>query len=279
MGVINLTPDSFSDGQANLTTHNIQSKIEACSRWADIVDFGAQSTAPFNNALSEDEELERFEKLLFPILKDNKSSLKNISIDTYYPKVFDTVYCFIKKYCENANIIFNDVSGIIDDSVINLLKKYPDVSYVLNHCHVQSRSKVLEHATNFSALEGEAFLDELIENMKDKRSHLKQVGNKIIIDPGFGFSKTRSQNHYLLKHIDRFTSVFYEHEILIGISRKSFMRFPADMDPKLEENQHKLDSLAALVMQEINNKLSSKIIYRSHSNASFELIDQLQNLV
>ena len=97
MGVINITPDSFSDGNKYLTESSFSNQFNKLNTWANWIDIGAESTAPFNSKISQIQELERFEKVLFPFVARSKDPKTTLSIDTYKPEIFYEVYLFLKK--------------------------------------------------------------------------------------------------------------------------------------------------------------------------------------
>lgn len=277
MGVINLTPDSFSDGQENLNSDFIKEKIIDLNSWCDIIDFGAQSTAPFNEQISIQEEISRVEKFLIPNLQYIQT--KRISIDTFYPEVFDYTYKQCKALSSPLEIIYNDVSGIISPKLIELMHEKDDFKYVLTSNFISKTDEVLNHMEYCFKGNDEQFLDEAISDVKKNLEKLKGFEDRVIIDPGFGFAKTRSQNQFLIKHLNSFTGHFENFQILVGISRKSFLREPMDLDAKDKNNQLKLDAINAMIIYEWDKKITTPIIHRLHTNLPFELIDFTKKLL
>jgi len=129
MQVINITPDSFSDGGKYNSDVGLKKRIEEAISWdTPYLDIGAQSTAPMNAPIDESDELDRFETYLLPVLINKLiPSSTCLSIDTYRPLVFEKVYKWIKEYLPHNQIIFNDVSGVLDQELIDLMKKYPAI--------------------------------------------------------------------------------------------------------------------------------------------------------
>ena len=127
MGVINITPNSFSEGGPTNTLDTFLEKWDhLLALKANILDVGAESTAPFNNPVNEKEEKERFKKIFFPQLGALKLP-QIISIDTYRPAVFRYVYDEVKRLYPQQKFIWNDVSGVIDSQLWELLRDGPEV--------------------------------------------------------------------------------------------------------------------------------------------------------
>ncbi len=212
MGVINITPDSFSDGGSLPDLQSLIQRIDSLKKaGATIIDIGAQSTAPQAKPISIDDEIERFSRFLLPLLKTWDKDII-LSIDTFRPEVFKWIYF------ENPNLdwIFNDVSGHLDQSVLNECK---NARVVLGHNLCPNRAEAPNHLKYTISAE-ENLLDHMEEFFKRKR-----LSNRIIIDPLFGFSKTFDQNMQLLKKLPEFLKRFsLEQSFLIGISKKSFLR-------------------------------------------------------
>jgi len=206
MGVMNLTPNSFSDG-GEVTARNLKERIHFFNQF-DVIDIGAESTAPMNEPITPEEEWRRLEALI-PYLGEIKTTL---SVDTYHP---ETIFRMTKLY--SGELIWNDISGKFDESVEKFLSLRKNLSYVFCHNLAPSREDSIRHM-NFLSPNEDTFIDELVDYfLPYKRSN-------VIFDPCLGFSKSYSQNwkildqfHYLQKKIDH-------SGWLIGFSRKSFLR-------------------------------------------------------
>jgi len=270
MGVINITPNSFSDGNLYNSAKSFQEKFYKLSDWSDIIDIGAESTAPKNDEVSAIEEWRRFESILTPYLSYHHP-FKSLSIDTYKPEVFYEVYHLVKSYWPQTKIIFNDVSGIIDSDLLSLFNdKKLKFDYVLCHNRVKDRADVQNHMKRVSRDSNENLLIELIMFFNNSLERLSKTKRKIIVDPCFGFAKTRSQNHYLLKNINKLISSLNKNTpFLYGISRKSFLRFPKDLDSKNEHNQRSLDQMQAILIHKIiQENFDREFIFRLHDEGS-----------
>ncbi len=275
MGVINITPDSFSDGNKYLTESSFSNQFNKLNTWANWIDIGAESTAPFNSKISQIQELERFEKVLFPFVARSKDPKTTLSIDTYKPEIFYEVYLFIKKYWPKTNIVFNDVSGCIDDDLSHLLSDTAlEFDYIFSHNLVTKRDESSSHM-DFAIKESseqDLFLDDFFNYMTMGLALLKPFNRKVYIDPCFGFSKSREQNHILLAGFNSFLNkIPQEIPIVYGVSRKSFLRFPKSLDPKKVENQVIMDQMQAILFHKLINKnLNREILLRVHESSSIE---------
>ncbi len=235
MGVINITPDSFSDGGQNLTPQKVLSNcLKMTKLGVDCFDFGAESTAPFNEKISIDSELNRFEENLFPVLEEILHLNKTISIDTYKPEIFREVASRVYKINSKAQLIWNDVSGSVDDSLKETLKEYPRCTYVLSHNLAPSRFLTSDH---MNYLEEDLDLKSFFERGVQSLSFHQEV----FLDPCFGFSKTFDQNWELIQKLPDLVKSFDKGWVL-GVSKKSFLKSVAKKvaspGPKMTELLH-----------------------------------------
>ena len=207
MGILNITPDSFSDGgnffEKNLAINHAK-KLKNFG--ADIIDIGAESTRPGFEKISVDEEIFRLKKI-FPAIKN---IFEKISIDTYKPEVAE----FALK--NGANII-NDVSGLSDKKILEIAKKYSAQIIVMHNR--KFFGNVIEDIKNFFM----EILKICRENNFDEK--------KIIFDPGIGFNKNFDENIFVLKNL-RELRKSVENKILLGASRKSFIGQATGFDIK-----------------------------------------------
>lgn len=240
MGVINITPNSFSGDSASLTPDILNSKLEAL-RDIPILDFGAESTAPMNVSISYEEELARFA----PYLDQIFSWEKVVSIDTYHP---ETIAFFQQEWVKRSKrnpLVWNDVSGKWDDEVERFLSIPGPYSYVFSHNLAPSRSQSGAHM-KFTAdhLSREEFFQGLVDYF---RPHVR---SKVILDPCFGFSKTYEQNWEAIERFGELQKILNHEHWLFGISRKSFLRQKYNLTNSLEDrdllDQHHKDEIRRL---------------------------------
>lgn len=191
MGVLNITPDSFSDGgNYNKTDLAIKRAFEIQNQGADILDIGAQSTRPGFVKVSADEELNR----LIPVLEGIKGKLKiPISIDTFYPEVVTNALKF------GADII-NDVTGFKNDCMFKVASD--------SNCGI-----IIMHN-----LEGIDSIVPFFRTQKGKAIGFGIDSKRICFDPGIGFGKTYQENLFILGDTCKFK--IDDNALLIGASRK-----------------------------------------------------------
>lgn len=198
MGILNVTPDSFSDG-GNFFDKNsaINHAVELKNFGADILDIGAESTRPNFTPISADEEISRIKK----ILPEIKKIFADISIDTYKPEVAE----FALK--NGANII-NDISGLSDKKMLDVAKKF-SVQIIVMHNRKFSVDVVSDIKN---------FFHEILEICRENNFD----SEKIIFDPGIGFNKNSEENLTVIKNLREIKNSV-ENKILLGASRKSFI--------------------------------------------------------
>lgn len=206
-GILNFTPDSFYDGGCyNSTDFALFQCEKMLEQGATIIDVGGQSTRPNAIMISEDEELKR----VIPIvsLLTQKFPEAIFSIDTFRSKVA------LESINSGAHLI-NDISAGKAD--LNLLQTVAQmkVPYVL--MHTNGTLETMHSETNY-----ENFLTDMLVFFEQKIKELQNLGiYDIILDVGFGFSKTSAQNYYLMQNLDVFKA--FELPLLVGISRKSMI--------------------------------------------------------
>ena len=215
MGILNCTPDSFSDGGKYNTEEKALIKIEEMLQdGADIIDIGGESTRPGAQPLLPEEEINR----VIPVIKAVRS--KNIDI----PLSIDTRnYLTAKAAIEEGANIINDVSGLdYDENLLNFITEN-NIPVVIMHS-----DKVPAVSKDFS---GGDIAEQIYLSLLQKISMLKERGMdscNIIADIGIGFGKSFDSNFELLRRVCEFTSL--NVPLLIGISRKSFIRKEFNID-------------------------------------------------
>jgi dihydropteroate synthase len=209
MGVLNVTPDSFSDGGKFFTFDGaVAQGYRLFEEGADILDIGGESTRPFSNPVSEEEEILR----VVPVIeKLSKRIPIPISIDTTKAGVAEQA---IKA---GASMI-NDVSSLsFDPKMANVAVDY-GVPVIL--MHMLGKPKTMQNEPFYDDLIGE--IKTFLENAIDQAENKGISRLKIIIDPGIGFGKTVEHNLFLIQHLHEFSSL--KAPIMIGTSRKAFIR-------------------------------------------------------
>lgn len=267
LGIINITPDSFSDGGLLGSPEDVINKIKLFSKAGHSgVDIGAESTAPMNEGISHEIELSRLEKYLFNAIDQVPNNLI-LSFDTYKVGVITSILKKLNKNKITNNILWNDVSGKLNSEVTDLLKEYSSLTYVLCHNETPERATSGSHMDYMLDIPTISIVEYLIEFFKEKLKNCSSESDprQIILDPCFGFSKNYEQNIYLLNNLDKLIHAFpKEQEWMIGISRKSFLKkMVQDEDPG--RNLVKRELLQSQYIGKWRESLSVyNLIYRVH---------------
>jgi len=279
MGVLNVTPNSFSDGGQYDREAPCFSRVkDLLSQNVNYLDCGAESTAPFNEPCSFKEECNRFESILFPVLRKVSKDvnfrgffeLGTLSIDTYRPETFYFVANFIRGKWPHLKLLWNDVSGVLDDEVSLVLKSFSNCNYVYCHNLSPSRRETQNHKLHtFKSSPSESlFLDHLYEYFNEGLDFFsrEKLLTRVILDPCFGFSKTMLQNKALLNHLVVLIRSFpKEIRWLIGISRKSFLQDSVEGYRKGPKNWDVVESLHCGLLSLWFQKLHDyTLIFRVH---------------
>ena len=212
MGVLNVTPDSFSDGGQFYALETALAQAEKMVEvGADILDIGGQSTRPGAAEISLEEELNR----VIPLVKQLRQKQGNCAI---IPISVDTTRAAVAKeaIAAGANII-NDISGATFDP--EMLSMVADLAVPIILMHIRGRPQTMQTLTDYQDLIGEIY-----QFLESRIAAAIQTGielSKIIIDPGIGFAKTYHQNLEILQQLPKFRSLGCP--ILVGVSRKSFI--------------------------------------------------------
>ena len=208
MGILNVTPDSFSDGGKFFSPDDAIAHAEKLiSDGADILDVGAESTRPNAQIVSADEEISRLEKIL-PALKNFTVP---ISVDTYKPEV-------AARALELGADIINDVHGLEDFRMIDVAKKF-DAPVIAGHCDKCSESDVIDDVKKF--------FRRTLANCAARNFD----ATKIIFDAGVGFGKSHEETLTLLRRLDELKILDGQEIILmLGVSRKSFIGWATGLE-------------------------------------------------
>ncbi|MGB0454936.1 MAG: dihydropteroate synthase [Bacteriovoracaceae bacterium] len=244
LSILNLTPDSFSDGGEHNREEALEATIKQQKKFGvSHFDFGAESTAPFNNEIDHLQELSRFEGTLYPLVQKKIFEKNDVfSIDTYKPATFQRVYQFLREFYPHNKIWWNDVSGVLDKKSLEIIQNvsHENFHYIFSFTFVDEKKNTSRH---MEYTKTDLSIEELIKEGQD--SFQRALGilspylnkDQIIFDPCFGFSKTKEQNLDLLERADElFYNISSEIPVLIGISRKSFLRKMFD-DTQLDKTQ------------------------------------------
>ena len=208
MGILNRTPDSFSDGGRFISEEGAVSHgLRMASEGADIIDVGGESTRPGSAPVSAQEEIDR----VMPVIKRLRGLVDiPISVDTSKAEV-------AREALNNGAAMVNDITGLRGDSKMAGLVAERGVPIVV--MHMKGTPRTMQLKPRYGDLIGE-----IIGSLKESISIAQTAGideEKIITDPGIGFGKTLEHNLVIIKELARFKSL--GRPILIGVSRKSFI--------------------------------------------------------
>ena len=213
MGVINITPDSFSDGGEFLDTHDaVNHALELVEQGANIIDLGGESTRPGALRVTLEDEQSR----VLPVIKELvgndkfKSSGSIISIDTMNAQTAALAVAA-------GAVIVNDVSGgLADDQMFEALKNL-NCKFIISHW--RGFSETMDSMNNYSSV-----AIDVAKELKDRIAKAEAAGitrDRLIIDPGLGFAKDIAQNWHLVARLDELEKL--DLPILVGASRKRFL--------------------------------------------------------
>ena len=256
MGILNVTPDSFSDGGRFFKFDDaVRQGIKMAEEGADIIDIGGESTRPGSDSVSLEEELSR----VIPVIKTLSQQMDiPISIDTYKAEV-------AKEALDAGARMINDISALRFDPELKKIAAQCNVPVVL--MHILGTPKNMQENPRYEDVIGEitGYLKESIKIATDAGIDKE----KIIIDPGIGFGKRLEDNLNILKNLKKFSIL--NCPILIGCSRKSFigkiLNLPAE--ERLE------GSLAALAVAVMNGANIVRVHDVKESKRVTELVDAI----
>ena len=208
MGILNVTPDSFYARSRKQTEAAIIDRIETILReGASIIDVGGYSSRPDAAEVSETEEMQRLEMALQPLLQHYPDVV--VSVDTFRSSV--ARQC-VEKY---GVAMINDISGgELDERMFDTVAQLR-VPYIM--MHMRGTPQTMQQQTDY-----EDVTADLLKYFSQKLERLFRLGvNDVILDPGFGFSKTLTQNYELMRHLGDFR--IFDLPLLVGVSRKSMI--------------------------------------------------------
>ncbi|MBC2716781.1 MAG: dihydropteroate synthase [Desulfobacteraceae bacterium] len=268
MGILNITPDSFSDGGKFFALDNALAQAEKMiAAGADIIDIGGESTRPFSEAVSIEEETRR----VIPVIG---YLAKKISI----PISIDTTKSVVARRAVSAGAsIINDISALRFDPDMAEVAANNDVLLILMHMKGTP-----------SDMQASPFYDDLMGEIKDflaqaivRAENSGVAKNKIIIDPGIGFGKTVQHNLFLINNLNEFQEL--NVPVLFGSSRKAFIRRILVQDEKTEPKpDHPLvetGTQATVAAGIIGGAHIVRVHNVSNTCATVKLIDAIRNSV
>ncbi len=255
MGILNVTPDSFSDGGLfndvdTAVTHGKKMVTDG----VDIIDIGGESTRPGATPLSEKEELARILPVITQLLEEVSVP---ISIDTYKPHVADVCLKV------GAHLI-NDITGLINPEIRKIAAKHNAPVVIM---HMKGTPKTMQQNPAYQDL-----LREITTFFQEQTTIARKEGiQQIIIDPGIGFGKTVEHNLQILKHLEIFKTLHCP--ICVGPSRKSFIGTITGLSAK----ERLEGTLAALTISIMNGANIVRVHDVNECNRAIQVIDAIRS--
>ena len=232
MGILNITPDSFSDGGKYNTIENaIEQYQKIIEKGADIIDIGGESTRPFSSAITPQEEQKRVLPVIEEIRKIDKDTI--LSIDTRNAST-------AQKALHLGVDIVNDISAVEWDKEMANVVRESGCPIIITHA--SATPDIMQTKTDYNDV-----VEDIFDYFYNKIEVLTKFGlerNKIIIDPGIGFGKTTSQNFEIIKRIPELKTLGCA--ILVGHSRKNFIK-----ETVCSENTDILDTATAILAERL----------------------------
>ena len=217
MGILNVTPDSFSDGGKYLEKNTaINHALEMMDQGADIIDIGGESTRPFSDPVSLKEEISRVVPVIEGIRKESDVC---ISIDTTKSQVATAAL-------NSGASVINDVSAMeVDPLMVDVALKFDCPLIIM---HMKGTPKNMQDDPQYESL-----ISDIKDYLLDRIDFIISKGinpKKIVIDPGIGFGKTVENNFEIIKNLNHFTTINFP--VLLGASRKSFIGISLNLPEK-----------------------------------------------
>jgi len=255
MGIVNVTPDSFSDGgQFDSTDSAIAHGRQLAAEGADIVDIGGESTRPGAQVVPTRQEIER----VVPVISTLVSEGITVSVDSSKPEVMEAAV-------EAGASMVNDIYALRRPGALEVAAQL-EVSIGL--MHMQGTPATMQNAPRYDDVgtEVEQFLKARVEVCLDAGIDR----TRLVVDPGFGFGKTKEHNHVLISELPRFAKLGVP--LLVGVSRKAFVRALTKVD-----SGEILDELSALLAV-LAVERGAKVVRVHNVRATRRLMDERRTL-
>jgi len=254
MGILNVTPDSFSDGGKYYSkTKATERALQMLDDGADIIDIGGESSRPGASPVSVNEEIDRTIPIIENIL--NKKQDAVISIDTIKPEVAELAL-------QHGATIVNDISAFANAKLLDLVQKYSATLVIM---HMQGNPTTMQNNPLYNNV-----VEDVYKFLYEKAEIAKSNGvEQLILDPGIGFGKSGEDNFMLLKNLKKFTKL--QLPILIGVSKKSLIG--KSLNLPLEKRE-----IASVILETVSVNSGAKII-RTHNVKNGVHIKKLINYI
>ncbi|QPT40638.1 Dihydropteroate synthase [Oligella ureolytica] len=219
MGIVNVTPDSFSDGgaQSEQLDLAIEHGLQMVEEGAHILDIGGESTRPGSDAVSVEEELRR----IIPVIKGLRDAGVPLSIDTFKPEVMQAAL-------DAGADMINDIYALRQPGALEVVAKHPNCGICVMHMDGEPKTMQLS-PPNYDG-DITAAVKRFLEERADVLLKYGVNSSRVMLDPGFCFGKTVAQNYQLLNQMAELTSL--NLPLLVGLSRKSMIGAVVGKEPK-----------------------------------------------
>ena len=240
MGIVNLTPDSFSDGgQYSTLSIALENAQTLLAQGADILDIGGESSRPGAQPVSVEEELKR----VLPFLQEALTWNVPISVDTYKPEVMQAALDL------GADVV-NDIWALRQEGALQVVARHPQCGVCLMHMHQEPLTMLAQTMTGDALSLVKDFLTQQVLKLR----HSGVQANRIVLDPGIGFGKTLEQNLSLLKRQSELLSL--GHPLMAGWSRKGTLGKLTAIQGKAPEPKDRVGASVAAALIAVQNGAS-----------------------
>ena len=240
MGIVNLTPDSFSDGgQYSTLSIALENAQTLLAQGADILDIGGESSRPGAQPVSVEEELKR----VLPFLQEALTWNVPISVDTYKPEVMQAALDL------GADVV-NDIWALRQEGALQVVARHPQCGVCLMHMHQEPLTMLAQTMTGDALSLVKDFLTQQVLKLR----HSGVQANRIVLDPGIGFGKTLEQNLSLLQRQSELLSL--GHPLMAGWSRKGTLGKLTAIQGKAPEPKDRVGASVAAALIAVQNGAS-----------------------
>jgi dihydropteroate synthase len=263
VGILNLTPDSFSDGALYVNPVAALDRVEQMfAEGASMIDIGAEATNPSADAITIDEEWSRLEPVLGAILPSYEGL---ISLDTRHPEI-------VKRALELGRFIVNDITTFIDPEMIRVAAEN-DLTVIASHLPVAARGDI-QFAHQYMRIEHISQVWDELFAQKAKMIEGGILDHRIILDPGIGFGKSMLTNWGILTSANHYDLT--NHQLMLGYSRKRFLATDQHTGQLIEglDREDPIVNLAAgkIALRATNDKVN--LLLRVHDVAAHRELRQ-----
>lgn len=209
MGIVNITPDSFSDGSHHFSTNAaIDHALGLVAEGAHILDIGGESTRPGSEPVSAQQEMDR----VIPVIEGLRDCGVPLSIDTFKPEV-------MRAALQAGADLINDIYALRQPGALEVVKEFDRCGVCIMHMHGEPKTMQVNPPDYGNNITNEVYI--FLQNRMDIMLQNGMDPRRIMVDPGFGFGKTAAQNYQLMNEMAALKAL--NAPILVGVSRKTMI--------------------------------------------------------